>query len=191
MICLSTVLLHLLSDCVAIIAGSVQRISILRSATRILQEHKGLEIILAMADEFLSFAALVFMGIGLILSVLFNFVSLKMYHTIPMPLYLYFPSVSVLIVCVILVMLPLLIDVFERDVKIHGKWKYYCARRKCNFKFISRLLKGTKVIRFNAVVPGFKIYELKKGVKPRYLYEVVDYTVTALLSILVEGNHSN
>lgn len=184
-ICLSTTMAHLLLACVFIIASTVQRISILRSATSILHKHKALEIIMVMSDEIVSFEALGFMGLGLVLGVLFNFVSLKLYHTIPMPLFLYFPSVSVLIICVILVMLPLLINFYENDVQIHAQWRYYCYCRRSNFKIITRLLKATKVVRFNAGIPGFKVYELKKGVKPIYLFTLVNYTITALLSIPV------
>ncbi|OXA53953.1 hypothetical protein Fcan01_10159 [Folsomia candida] len=67
--------------------------------------------------------AAVIMFAGLVLSIAFNYITLKMWHVIQMPLYLFFPGGSLIIAGVIWVFLPMVISVFESDWVTHAKWE--------------------------------------------------------------------
>jgi hypothetical protein len=106
-----------------------------------------------------------------------------MHHIIPMPLYLYFPSVSILIPITIHFMLPMGIDVHtiahEMVVK---RWGRELCRRGAN-KYVLRRIKATRVIRVHGGFLGFKVYDLTKTTKATYYEAILIYTINALLAI--------
>lgn len=170
-------------DCIAHIGRRVGNISHFRKGDNLLAKHKGLEIILAMGDDMFCLVSCS-MALGSAVAVLFNFVSLKMYDLIPMPIYLFFPSVAVLNYCHMAILLPIVIYVYENDKKIVQQWNYFC-HRSANVKLLRRQVKATKVLRMYGGLLGYRLYQLRKEVKPRYFYETVYYTITAMFSISV------
>lgn len=183
-----TILVHGILGCIECIDARVADISNWKKGTENLQRHKSLEIILTLGDGAIRVGALGILAFLSVLAVMFNFVSLKLYGIIPMPMYLYFPSVAVAIPCALSFMLPMAINVYENDKKVHDKWKYYCYQ-STKVKFLKRQVDATKVIRIYAGIGNFTFFEVKKAVKPRYFYETMYYTITALLSIAVNGNY--
>lgn len=183
-ICLFTVVVHTILSCIDFLDRSAAKISNFRNGTEILLQHKILEIILKIADELMRCKIALFMWFGTLVSVLVNFVTLKLHHVIPLPMYLIFCTMSMLIPCVFAVMLPMTIDIFVNDTRVHDKMKYYC-HQSWNIKLLSRQIKGTKVLRAYSGLFSNTLYALKQHVKPRYFYETIYYTITALLSIPV------
>lgn len=181
-ICLAVIGGQLLLSCVTYFLKTISELSNPFRAADILLKHKSLEIILLMLLDIVRFLAAGFMAIGFILSVAFNFATLKMYHIIPMPLYLYCPSVSVLIPALISILLPMAISLYERDAQVHAGWRNI-MHKSPGLKLLKRELSATKTLRFYAGFFGFTIFELKPGVKSTYYYAILDYTMTLLLSI--------
>jgi hypothetical protein len=124
-----------------------------------------------------------FMLTGWILSVLFNFATLKMHHIIPMPLYLYFPSISILIPITIHFMLKMGIDVhtISHEMVVKRWGRVVCISG--NKKYVRRRIKATKVLRVHGGFLGFKVYDLTKSTKATYYEAILIYTINALLAI--------
>lgn len=123
-----------------------------------------------------------FMFMSLVACVSFNFVTVKVRNTVPMPFYLYFPSISVMIPIELQIMLQTGIDVFEESKQMCTRWK---ALLECcpDRKFLRRKLQAMRPIGLYGSISSFKLYWLKKSVKPAYYSVVVGYTITALLSM--------
>jgi hypothetical protein len=67
------------------------------SGRQLLSYHNQFQIIYQSAEDPENTCVAVIMMAGFILSILFNFVSIKMISIIPMPMYLFFPGTSILI----------------------------------------------------------------------------------------------
>lgn len=184
-ICLSTVLIFSLLNCIQVLRNCVQNIRHARKGADILLAHNCIAVVLLMCNDLVGLAVLAIMGLLFIVSVLYNFISLKLYHIIPMPLYLYFPFVAVLVPCFLSLILPMAINVYEFDTEIQRKWKYY-SHHSTRVRLLSRQIRATKVLRISGGILNMTLYELKKNVKPRYFYEMVYYTITVLVSIKVD-----
>lgn len=183
-VCLVVVIVHAILGVIESNEKSVKDIHNFWKGPDILLKHKSLEIIFLMWNDYISPIVVIIVLFGSMLSVLFNYISLKLYAVIPMPMYLFFPTFAVLLPCVVLVMLPVGTAVHERDAEVHAKWKYY-AHRSSNVKLLSRQLRATKVIRITGGISDFQLFTLNQSFTPRYFSAMVDYTITALLSIPV------
>ncbi|OXA47368.1 Uncharacterized protein YsdA, partial [Folsomia candida] len=87
-----------------------------------IRKHRELALILQLVGGVVAPATAIMMGLGLLMSVVYNFVTIRLYSVIPMPLYLYFPSVSVLIPVIIEALLPFGIRLNEKAVQLRNKW---------------------------------------------------------------------
>jgi hypothetical protein len=148
-----------------------------------LAKYHGIEIIILAMYGHIGFSIAGSMLTAFILSVVFNFATSKMHHIIPMPLYLYAPSVSILIPITIHFMLKMGIDVHTISHEmVAKKWgRVICIRG--NKKYVRRRIKATRVLRFHGGFLGFKVYDLTKSTKPAYYEAILIYTINALLSI--------
>ncbi|OXA37884.1 hypothetical protein Fcan01_27329 [Folsomia candida] len=154
---------------------------------RVLRNHAILQIILQSIENAVSALIAIIMLAGFLLSILFNFTTIKMYHVIPMPLYLFFPAVGILIPMIIQVMLPMLIEVYEGEVLLHRRWRCALWLRHGNIKYLKRRLTGVKVLRMYAGIKCHLFYFVKKSTKATYYYAIWSYTISAMLSIRVVG----
>lgn len=98
-----------------------------RKTDGILRSYLRLEIIACLFYQMLSSFIAALMAVGFILSITFNFVSIKMVGIIPMPFYLFFPSVAILIPVIIDFLLPMAISVHEDCLCMQNKWAKYAA----------------------------------------------------------------
>lgn len=64
------------------------------------------------------------------------------------------------------------VNVYENDATICAKWSYHC-HQSSNIQLLSRQLKATKVLCMSGRVFSFKLYDLRRRVKPRYFYETL------------------
>lgn len=120
------------------------------------------------------------MGLGLNLSVLFNFMSIKMYGIAPMPLYLYFPSMAILILSIIDVLLPLGIRIHEMSVSLKWKWGRYLGH-PVDREYICRKMRALQPLCINCGLTGFKFFKLSKSTKVWFYEQLLTNTITALL----------
>jgi hypothetical protein len=138
-----------------------------------------------MAYDYIGAIVTGLMLIGFMLSVLFNFASLKLYHIIPMPLFLFTPYVAVLILVTIQFMVKMGIDIYTKAnemVSIKDKWNRIVARSS-DKKYVTRRIRATRVIRFHGGFLGFKVYECTKFTKVADYEAILSYTISAVLSV--------
>lgn len=173
---------HSFLNCLFLFTKSAGLISHSFLGKGILVRHSIFQIILQNTDDCVQVATGGVMFTGFLLSVGFNFVALKMYHMVPMPFYLVFPTFAALLPCLFNVMLPMLIAVYETDKTIHDKWRYHMLR-SLDLKLLKRKVWASKVIRICAGIFGFAIFECTSGVKTRYYYESLSYTINGLVSV--------
>lgn len=151
------------------------------SASKQVLKYFELVIILQLLNDILSRGAAILMGVALLLCVLFNYVSIKLYSFIPMPLYLCFPSVAALILLLINCLLPLGINVNEKTVKLKEKWERHLAR--CRDRgYQRRILIAIKPLCVICGVAGFNVLKLVKGIRVWFYSQIFNYTISALLS---------
>lgn len=183
-ICFGAVVINAIMGCIFFMEGSVKDISNFWAGPAILLKHKGLEIIFGMWNAYLGPVIAISLFASGLLIVLLNFISLKMYSAVPFRMYAFFPTIAVLVTVVIYMFMPMVIAVFERDVEIHAKWRYY-SYRSSNVKLLLRRLRATKVIGITVGIANYRLFDCTKSMLPRYFSVTVDYTITALLSIPV------
>ncbi len=93
-----TITAHLMIAVVSLMVESGHKIaSSVGSGRRCLDYHNQFQIIFQSALDPENTCVAVVMMAGFVLSILFNFVSIKMISIIPMPMYLFFPGTSILI----------------------------------------------------------------------------------------------
>lgn len=146
------------------------------------------EIILTLLSELSDVCLAVVLGFGILISVVFNFVTLKMYRFVPMPLYLFFPMVSILIPVIIWTLLPQGINIYEASVMIRSRWERL-AIISLDKKYLTRRIQAVKSLQLYAGLAGFNFFRLQKSTKSTLFWYIASYTVTALLSIKVRGGN--
>lgn len=145
-----------------------------------IRRYIELTLVMQVCAGFSDASIAILMGLGLILCVLFNFVTLKLYNIIPMPLYLYFPSVAIIIPFIIDTLLPLGIRVNEKTARLKTKWGKQldlCSDRK----YLQRRLRAIKPLRFDCRVAGYNLLQLVKPTKAWFYMQIMNYTISALL----------
>lgn len=146
------------------------------------RKYVELEIILRLFAASSDNITAILMGVGLVLCVAFNFISIRMYGSIPFPLYLYFPSVAIIIPLIIDTMLPMAIRVYEETSKIRRNWEYHLNGTE-NRKYISRRLQAVRPLQVKCRIMGYQGLKLTKSTKVGFYSQILEHTMTALLSI--------
>jgi len=128
--------------------------------------------------------SLALLVIGLTLTILANYVSIKMYDEIPMPVFLYFPVTSMECFGFILMLLPPVTNVYENANKLLEVSKlvsiHFISPREQHLCL--KILKSTYNPRFCAGIGSIKIVTLKKLFIGNYLSFIIEYTVTLILT---------
>lgn len=188
MVSICTILTQLILDCITNLGKMTTRLVQTWIRTNpVLREYTCLEIILFEFLEIASNVIFLLMGQGILLLVMFNFITLKLYGHVPSALYPAAPSVSILLPIVIQTLLQMLIDVFEDASRLKNRWDKELGDFG-GVKYLKRRLRAVRILRWYAGIFSFKLYDLKQQVKPIYYYTIVNYTITALLSIELPRN---
>ncbi|OXA55038.1 putative acyl carrier protein, mitochondrial [Folsomia candida] len=132
-----------------------------------LARYQTLQVIMTATAEFTAPRTAIFMFLGIILSVLMNFVTLKMHGIVPLPFFAFFPIASVLVVVLIGVMLPMLVDVYENCGEMYARWKYLVGR-SVDKKYLRRRLKAMRMLQFYGGINGYNICMCKRWTKLWY-----------------------
>ncbi len=153
--------------------------------SQIFSKYAELDIIFKICHNYI--ITICFFGFGAIfvLDVICNFVTIKLVHVVPMPFYLYFPSVSILIPIIVTILLPILVQIYENSDKLRVKWgqNIHHGSSVSEMKYLKRRLRAINVVRIYGGLFGFSLWEMNNSTKTAYLFEMVNYTVNALLSI--------
>lgn len=181
--CFITIAVYLFISCISYLDTSTALIASGRLIAReILRVNDSLNIVLQNLFKILSTAASLLFA-GLMLSVSVNFATIKMSHIIPMPIYLVFPAVAVIIPMIIQVMMPMLIKIYVGGESVIWKWKYF-ARFSKDLKFVTRMIRARQGVRINVGVFGYRLFFVKKSTKVTYYNTVLSYTISAFYRIV-------
>jgi hypothetical protein len=146
-------------------------------------KNYGIQLIILIASDIIGGVVVGLMLIGFVVGVALNFVSLKMYHAIPMPFYLYFPSVAILILITTEILLKMAVDININSKKmVRRKWKQVVVNQH-DRKYVGRKIRATRVLRLDGWLLGYKIYECTQSTRVSYYEAILIYTINALLSI--------
>lgn len=187
--CIATVGAHLLLSNIAHLVDKVdQNLSKKHGAnsetlSETLAIYSVLEICLILSFDVINSCILVLMGFAFVFCVAANFISIKMYDTVPMPLYLYFPSISVLMPGMIKILLPMAIKIYEGAKVLNGKWKVLASFCKEDVKYLRRKLRATKILQVYGGIFGFRFYHCRNSTMSDYAYVIMDYTISALFAV--------
>lgn len=183
--CVATTSAHLVLSCISIIDYNSPTICLERRfVTKILTENDVLNIILQTLYKPISLACAMTMFVGFVLNVTLHFVTIKMFHIIPMPLYFAFPSVAVCMLMMIQVTLPMAIKIHAGGEGMAWKWKYY-SYYSTDIKYVRRMIRARQGVRINLGLFGFRFFYFKKSTKATFCYNLLSYTISALMSIKV------
>lgn len=128
----------------------------------------------------MSIATALLMLIGMVLSILCNFASIKLRHSIPMPFFLFFPIVAAIIPIIINALVPTAIQCRSLSEELLHKWR---RRLPLPWKsLMKRKLAASKPIIFYAGLFGFHFFPLKKDTKSTYYDTISNFTISAILA---------
>lgn len=150
-------------------------------ARETLHNHAIIQILLQWSSDVLHSMVALLQFSGLI-SVPLNYMTIMMYNTIPFRLYVIFPVACILLPLSHEIFLPILINVYEDEVNLHRKWRRslcFCG----DAKYLVRRVKATRILRVYCAVLEFNFYFLKNSTKLRYQYAILNYTISAVLSV--------
>lgn len=151
-------------------------------SSHILQKYDTLRSILNIMHDPISVCVATVMFSGFVGCISINFATLKMYDVIPMPLYLTFPVLGVVIPTFIHIMMPMMIAVYEGAVVLQRKWGRALGLSK-DVKYLKRKLRAEKAVRIYSGVFGYELYFVRNSTKSTYQYVIVGHTISALMSV--------
>jgi len=137
----------------------------------LLSNNKGMQLTL--------FAML---GVGLFGTVLMNYGTLKLYSVIPLVGYTIFPLLSCLSLCLIQITLSNAIKIYENSAGVLESFGRSLIN-PCGRKYLLRKLRSLRPAGMECGVAGHRFITIKRCTKVEYYYSIVDFTITAVLSI--------
>ncbi|OXA45028.1 hypothetical protein Fcan01_20330 [Folsomia candida] len=184
MICIAAIITHLGLGCIARIQSSCGILMRKRrtEVDQYLVKVTSCRICFSFGDVFMTPLVSTTMMIGLIACIVLNFATLKMYGIIPVALFPYFPSLLGVFYVVKSILLNMVIDVYEDGRVLYNKWVWVSAR-SWDKPYLTRKLRGIQIPRIYGGLMGFNFYECTADTKIAYYDVILNYTITALLSI--------
>jgi len=177
--------LKIIIYCISILLESATLVDNTATLKRHHSLYCRLQLIISILHGLVSPAAIGIMSLGLLVSITFNFASLRMYGIIPMPMFLFYPVVAAIVPLLAHTLLPEGTMAYETTKAITQTWSY-TVRHSNSPKHTKYILKKIKSIRpagFYAGIGGFNLYLLKNSTKSTYYWIMVEYTLDCLLSI--------
>ncbi|OXA40224.1 hypothetical protein Fcan01_24933 [Folsomia candida] len=122
-------------------------------------------------------------------SVVFNFISLKMYPFVDTSIYVYAPLIAGIVLVGMEIMVPLCTKIYQDCKEIHATWRRGMVGVKNDAKYLRKKLRSIQVIALYGGINSYNFYKCKKSTKSTYFGAVIDYTMTATLSIDTKSLH--
>ncbi|OXA56432.1 hypothetical protein Fcan01_08884 [Folsomia candida] len=121
---------------------------------------------------------------GLVVFVVSNFVTIKLYDSMPFPVYAFFPSVSLVVAIIVSLTLPLAHGLLDASTDLKRRWGPSMVGEgdKLELKCGRRRLKGMRPYCMWAGFGGSKMFRFNKETKVQYFEQVISGTITLLLS---------
>jgi hypothetical protein len=110
---------RLTGDCIVLHS---KRVLYKDQLSQIFSKYDELALLFKIGHNYMSTACFSSMSAVFVIDVVCNFVTLKLYHVLPMPFYLFFPSVSIIIPIIVAVLLPIVVQIYENANKLTIKW---------------------------------------------------------------------
>lgn len=183
-ICTCAVALHLILGVISALNRSPISLNLARARLN-LTHYTHLNVIMAMFYDTFSCGLALTLSAGFVICVGFNFVTIKLYRIIPMPLFAFYPMGAVLVSVVIAVVLPIVIEVYESSKPLGEKWELQLASsvKMEEVKWIRKRIRSIRPLKVFAGLFGTNFFFLEMATKGSYYASIVDYTISALLSI--------
>jgi len=111
-------------------------------------------------SQFVELVAMVLMATGMVLLVIFNFITIRLYNFFPFLIWCYFPFINVIIVCAIQMVVPRSVviaqssNTFVQYMKLRGKL--------CESRYVAKRMHAFIPFRVNA---GYIFFYFKKSTK--------------------------
>jgi hypothetical protein len=151
--------------------------------------HTRLELaiqLVALAQEGLCICGLF---IGLVGGIVFNYGTVKFYSVFPFYIYVYFPCISIYIVCVYMMMLTMGHSVLDKSKELGRLLPLSLFKNTSEFvlkkktKEMRKILRSMRPLRLYAGIGGTRFFYFQCDTKVTVFYEAINYTISLLLSI--------
>ena len=126
------------------------------------------------------------MGAAFVLSVSFNYATLRMYSVLPTILYPFFPTVGILIPCLIHYLVPIAIRAnTQSKVLIEKQWRQQWLGLKLpqSRNYMKRKVRAIQPIRFYCGFIEYRLFSMEKSTKITLYSNILSFTTHALVSI--------
>jgi hypothetical protein len=82
-------------------------------------------------------------------------------------------------------LVPIVVNIYENGNDLCIKWGQNCIHHGSisEMKYLKRRLKGIRVVRVYGGILGYNLYVMNNSLKAAFLFEIINYTINALLSI--------
>lgn len=148
-----------------------------------IKTHLEAQLALREFATFQELGTLFLMLIGLVVFLVANFVTIKLYDSLPFPVYAFFVSLSFVVALIVNLTLPLAHGLIEVSTELKRIWgASLVGQDGIEAKCVRRRLKGVKPIRIWAGLGSSRMFCLNKETKVQYFEQVIDNTVNVLLS---------
>lgn len=154
-----------------------------------------LQITIKNVAPFQEVGTLTLLGFGMMLSTFANYVTLRCYDLFPLPVYLFYPFISIIVGIVFYLVLPLTHSVTDDSVRLlrsfriglaakgnggcAGKFKGCEARVK---KYMRRKIRSIQSLKLYAGIAGSKLFCMNKETKREWYEHGIDCTINLLIA---------
>ncbi|OXA37129.1 hypothetical protein Fcan01_28096 [Folsomia candida] len=107
-----------------------------------------------------------------------------MYDVIPLPQFIYFPMSSLIIPTIVRIVVPMMIAIHDDSTNLIRKWGRILATTR-DKRYVGRLIRARRSLRIYAGFAQHNYFNCVRSTLPTYFEAVLDYTITALMSINV------
>lgn len=115
------------------------------------------------------------------LTVIANYISIRMRGFIPTSIYIFFPVTGILAPTTIQFILSFLVAMNDTTNEILAKCKFHMNRSN-DKKYVRRRVRSMKSICMHGEIMGIKLFKCCRSNRSEYLYVMLSYTVTALIT---------
>ncbi|OXA47873.1 hypothetical protein Fcan01_16836 [Folsomia candida] len=139
-----------------------------------LNSYAALRIIILIAEIEIGTIISTFMGIGMMLCIVFNYGSINLQTILPMSIYVYCPVLAIIVPGAIKVMLPMIVDIYENGKLFVESWKYLLAKTEKKKYLVRRHTWMTTV--------GWDPVKKTSGISP-HLQKLIPYCIDTFVVI--------
>ncbi|OXA49843.1 hypothetical protein Fcan01_15842 [Folsomia candida] len=152
---------------------------------KLLLLHKSTTILVRLAGKFQESVTLCLMGIGLVLSMLFNFAVVKGLGRIPLHLYWYIVSGTGMILIVIHILMLYPYRISDVSLDLLGTWVWSASLNESYLRrrYYRKKVRAMGVVEIAGGIGENRFYVLKRSTEVKYFAIIVAYTINLLLGI--------